>query len=88
MTTKAPSSIIEFSNESIEKVIYAIAADIPVQEPNDANRLGYCVWGWVNERRGTLLQAVKAASTRSKLDAIEITKIISKKLTEQGIKLD
>jgi hypothetical protein len=87
MTTKAPASIIESSAESLEKVVYALTAEIPVQEPNDANRLGYCVWGWVNERRGTLLQAVKAAGTRSKLDAEEITKIVRKKLDEKGIKV-
>jgi hypothetical protein len=87
MTTKAPSSVTEFSTDSLEKVVYAIAAEIPVQEPNDANRLGYCVWGWIHERRGTLLQAVKSAGTRSKLDAKEITAILSKKLETKGIKI-
>jgi hypothetical protein len=87
MTTKAPSSIIEFASESLEKIVYAIAAEIPTQEPNDANRLGYCVWGWLNERRGTLLQAVASAGTRSTMDNTEIAKLVTKKLEEKGIKV-
>lgn len=86
MTTKPPSSIIEFSAESLEKIAYSIAAEIPAQEVNDNNRLGYCLWGWLSERRGTLLQAIRAAGTRTTLTDKEIHSIISKKLEEKGIK--
>jgi len=87
MTTKQPSSVIEYSAESLEKTAYSIAAEIPAQEPNDNNRLGYCLWGWLSERRGTLLQAIHAAGVRTKLTKEEILAIVSKKLEEKGIKL-
>jgi hypothetical protein len=87
MTTKPPAGIIEFSSESLEKTAYAIAAEIPTQEPNDAHRLGYCLWGWLTERRGSLLQTIHAAGTRTKLTDKEILSIISKRLEEKGIKL-
>jgi hypothetical protein len=86
MTTKPPSSIVEFSAESLEKTAYSIAAEIPAQEPNDNNRLGYCLWGWLSERRGSLLQVIHAAGARTKLTDEEILSIISKQLEEKGIK--
>jgi len=86
MTTKPPSSIIEFPTESLEKFSYRIAAEIPAQEPNDNNRLGYCLWGWLSERRGSLLQVIHAAGTRTKLIDEEILAMISKRLEEKGIK--
>ena len=87
MTTKSPASIIESPAESLEKLAYNIAAEISVQEPNDGNRLGYCLWGWLSERRGTLKQAIHAAGARSKLTQEEIFNIISKRLEEKGIKV-
>jgi hypothetical protein len=87
MTTKSPSTIEEFPTESLEKSAYSIAAEIPAQEPNDTNRLGYCLWGWLKERRGSLLQAIHAAGTRTKLSDEEILAVISKRLKEKGIKL-
>ncbi len=87
MTTKNPSSIAGYSAESLEKIVYSIAAEIPAQEPNDNNRLGYCLWGWLSERRGTLMQAIHAAGVRTKLSDEEILAVISKKLEEKDIKL-
>jgi hypothetical protein len=87
MTTKPPSSIIEFPAESLEKTAYSIAAEISTQEPNDNNRLGYCLWGWLSERRGSLLQVIHAAGARTNLSDEESLAIISKRLEEKGIKL-
>jgi hypothetical protein len=87
MTTKPPSSIVEFPTESLEKIAYSVAAEIPAQEPNDNNRLGYCLWGWLSERRGSLLQTIHAAGARTKLSDEEILAAISKRLEEKGIKL-
>jgi hypothetical protein len=87
MTTKPPSTTIEFSADSLEKLAYSIASEIPAQEPNDNNRLGYCLWGWLSEHRGTLLQAVHAAGTRTNLSEEEISAIIRKKLEDKGIKV-
>jgi hypothetical protein len=87
MSTKPPASIVESPAESLERLAYNVVAEIPTEEPNDRNRLGYCVWGWLSERRGTLLQAVRAAGTRSPLTSEEIFEIIRKRLEEKGIKL-
>jgi hypothetical protein len=87
MSTKPPASIVEFPAESLEKLAYSIAADIPTEELNDVYRLGYCIWGWLSERRGTLLQTVSAAGARSKLTFAEMVTIIEKRLEEKGIKI-
>jgi hypothetical protein len=87
MSTKPPSSVVESPVDSLENLAYRIAATIPAQEPNDNNRLGYCLWGWLSERRGTLLQAIHAAGARSKLTDKEILGIIQKQLEEKGIKV-
>jgi hypothetical protein len=87
MSTKSPASIVESPAESLEKLAYTVVAEIPTQEPNDRNRLGYCLWGWLSERRGTLLQTISAAGTRSSLTSEEILDIIQKRLEEKGIKV-
>jgi hypothetical protein len=87
MSTKPPASIVESPAESLEKLAYSVVAEIPTEEPNDRNRLGYSLWGWLSERRGTLLQAIRASGTRSSLTSEEIFEIIHKRLEEKGIKL-
>jgi hypothetical protein len=87
MSTKHPSSVVEFSAGTPERLVYGIASEIPAREPNDNNRLGYCLWGWLIERRGTLLQVIRAASVRSTLTNEEILKIVCKRLGEKGIKV-
>ena len=87
MSTKPPASIVESPAESLEKLAYTVVAEIPTQEPNDRNRLGYCLWGWLSERRGTLLQTISAAGTRSSLTSEEIFNIIRNRLEEKGIKV-
>jgi hypothetical protein len=67
MSTKSPAPIIESPVGSLEKLAYNVVAEIPTEEPNDRNRLGYCLWGWLSERRGTLLQTICAAGARSSL---------------------
>jgi hypothetical protein len=85
MSTKPPASIAESPKESLEKLAYNVIAEIPTEEPNDSNRLGYCLWGWLSERRGTLLQTIKAAGVRSSLSTEEICASIQKRLVEKGI---
>jgi len=86
MSTKPPASIVESPAESLEKLAYGVVAEIPTEEPNDRNRLGYSLWGWLSERRGTLLQVIRAAGIRSSLSSEEIFNIIHKRLEEKGIK--
>ena len=87
MTTKAPSGIAEFPTDSLEKIAYSAVAEIPTQEPNDRNRLGYCVWAWLRERQGTLDQAIQNSGCRMHIPYSEVSAIVSKRLLERGIKL-
>ena len=87
MSTKPTASVIESPTESLEKLAYNVVAEIATEEPNDRNRLGYCLWGWLSERRGTLLQTICAAGVRSSLTSEEIYGIIQKRLEEKGIKV-
>lgn len=86
MSTKPPASVVESPAESLEKLAYDVVSEIPTEEPNDRNRLGYCLWGWLSERHGTLLQTICAAGARSSLTPEEIFDIIHKRLEEKGIK--
>jgi len=87
MTTKAPSGIAEFPTESLEKIAYESVAEIPTQEPNDKNRLGFCVWAWLRDRKGTLEQAVRNSGSRTHISYAEVLTIVSKRLQDRGIKL-
>ena len=85
MTTKAPSSVQEFSPESMEKIAYTSVSEIPTEEPNDRNRLGYHVWRWLQSRQGTLQQAIAESGARLGVGNVEALKIISEALTKQGV---
>lgn len=87
MTTKPPPSVAESPSESAEKLAYSVVSDIATREPNDRNRLGYHVWAWLSERRGTLEQAVKNSGSRTEQPLEEVYRIIAKRLEEKGIKL-
>lgn len=87
MSTKPPPSVAEFPQDSLEKIAYSSVADIPTQEPNDRNRLGYNIWMWLVDRKGTLEQAIKNAGSRTHIPYEEVLKIVSKHLEEKGIKL-
>lgn len=80
MATKPASRIKESSPESLEKKASAAVADIPTQEPNDRNRLAYCLWMWMRDQKGTLEEAVRAAGTRSPKSVQEIVTIINSRL--------
>ena len=86
MTTKPPSTVSEFSPESLEKLAYGIVADIETQEPNDKNRLGYHIWAWLKERKGSLQQAVKTSGSRTKQPLEEVSRIVAQRLEAKGIK--
>jgi hypothetical protein len=87
MTTKPPPSVAEYPPESLEKLAYSVVSDIATKEPNDRNRLGYHVWVWLKERKGTLEQAVRNSGSRTDLPLSDIAKIIAVRLEEKGIKL-
>ena len=87
MSTKPPPAVEEFTPETLEKIAYSVAAGIEVREPNDRNRLGYNLWAWLKDRKGTLEQTIRAAGARTNVDEKQILETIKKGLQERGIKV-
>lgn len=87
MTTKTPSSVLPAPDKSLERIAYASVASIPTADPHDQDRLGYCVWRWLTNRRDTLEVAVKTAGARLTISQEEALKIIRDNLQNQGITL-
>lgn len=85
MTTKAPSPVMEFPADSLEKIAYSSVEGIPAEEPNDLNRLGYHVWLYLTGKVESLEMAVKMARSRLKISDDEAIKIIKERLKERGI---
>lgn len=88
MSTKPPSPIREFPVESLEKHAYASVSNIPTQESNDRNRLGYHVWRWLSSRQGTLEDAVNESGARISVSKHEAIDAIRDALKKQGINID
>lgn len=86
MATKPPPSVEQFSADSLERLAYESVSGIETQEPNDRSRLGYCVWTWLKDRKGTLEEAVRAAGARTSLSHAEVLTVIRKHLAEKGIR--
>jgi hypothetical protein len=87
MTTKAPASVAEYPPDSLEKIAYSAVEGIPTQEPNDRYRLGYNVWMWLVDRKGTLAQAVHTSGARLHLPEAEVVNTVSQRLKEKGIRI-
>ncbi|HEX9613929.1 MAG TPA: hypothetical protein VGA55_00390 [Bacteroidota bacterium] len=86
MATKPPPPVEEFSQDSLERMAYSVVSDIETQEPNDRNRLGYSVWTWLKDRKGTLEEAVHAAGCRTSLSEGEVIRVLQQRLAEKGIR--
>lgn len=87
MTTKPPSPVSEFPPDALEKIAYAAVADLPGREPNDNNRLGYNVWAWLKDRKGTLEQAIRSAGFRTELPPEQVVMLVEQRLRERGVSL-
>ncbi|GJQ21796.1 MAG: hypothetical protein HBSIN02_21510 [Bacteroidia bacterium] len=85
MATKPPPPVEEFSAETLEKLAYLVVADIETREPNDRNRLGYNVWAWLKDRKGTLEDAIRAAGSRTLKSQEEVADLIRRRLEEKGV---
>jgi len=85
MATKPPPAVEEFSPDTLEKLAYSVVADIETREPNDRNRLGYNVWAWLKDRKGTLEDAVRAAGSRTLQEQTEVVALIKGRLKEKGV---
>lgn len=87
MTTIAPPKVKEFDPTSLEKIAYSSVKSIPTKEPNDQYRLGYSVWMFLKERKGTLELAVKNSGSRILIPESEVLSIIKKELKTSGMDL-
>jgi hypothetical protein len=85
MSTIAPSKVREFPDSSLEKIAYKSVEAIPTREPNDQNRLGYCVWSYLAERKGTLQSAVHNSGARILIPEAEVLRTITAALQRAGI---
>lgn len=85
MTTKNPPKVKELSEESLEKIAYNAVRDIATVEPNDANRLGYHIFLFLRDKKGTLANAVDEAEARLLIPKQEAVKIIKSALEAKGI---
>ncbi|MDA0987258.1 MAG: hypothetical protein O3A55_06655 [Bacteroidetes bacterium] len=87
MTTVPPPKVKEFNPETLEKIAYKSVSTIPTREKNDQFRLGYCIWLFLSEKKGTLKQAVQNSGARVLISEPDVIKIISDDLKNSGINL-
>jgi hypothetical protein len=85
MTTKKPSPVEEAPSTSLEKIAYGSVESIATEEPNDRYRLGYHVWRWMTEKRGTLEEAVAESGARMQIPQADAVRIIRESLVKNGI---
>jgi len=87
MTTVPPAKVKEFSPSTLEKIAYTSVSTIPTREPNDQNRLGFCVWHFLSERQGTLAQAIHTSGARLLIPESDVLQIVGESLKQAGISL-
>jgi hypothetical protein len=80
MTTVAPSTVRMFDPASLEKIAYESVRTVPTKEANDQNRLGYHVWNFLKEGKGSVLTAVRQSQARILVSEEEAVAIIESAL--------
>jgi hypothetical protein len=88
MTTKPPAPVKPHSGDTLETLAYASVAGIPTVEPHDQDRLGYCVWRWLSDRRDPLAVAVRSAGARLLIPEKEALDRIGAHLQTAGVTVD
>ena len=76
MATIAPTAVKQFDSSTLEKIAYDSVKTIPTKEPNDQYRLGYHIWNYLKEKRGTVADAVKHSGARILIPEKEAAAII------------
>ncbi len=84
MSTQAPAQINAYPDTSIEKIAYKSVESIPTQEPNAVNRLGYHVWRWLREKKGTLEEAILSANVTMNISQEDAVKKIREALQKHN----
>lgn len=83
MSTIAPPSVKQFDPSSLEKIAYDSVKAVPTKEPNDQYRLGYHIWNYLRDKRGTVAEAVKQSGARILIPEKEAAAIIEAALKEK-----
>ncbi|MCK9409079.1 MAG: hypothetical protein WCX28_00355 [Bacteriovoracaceae bacterium] len=76
MSTIAPAPVKQSDPSSLEKIAYDSVKEIPTKEPNDQNRLGYHLWNYLKEKKGSVAVAVKQSGARILIPENEAVAII------------
>ncbi len=82
MTTIAPPAVKQFDDASLEKIAYNSVKSIPTKEQNDQYRLGYHIWNYLKEQKGTVAEAVKQSGSRILISEKDAVAIIEKSLQQ------
>lgn len=84
MATITPSQVKKFDASSLEAIAYESVKQIPTKEPNDQYRLGYHIWNYLRDKRGTVADAVKHSGARILIPEKEAAVIIEAALKERS----
>jgi hypothetical protein len=87
MTTKPPSRLHPFPDNSLEKIVYTSIEEVATLEPNDRARLGFSIIRWLEGKNGTLEDIIFQSHIRLKIPVKEAVDIVRKSLTGKGITL-
>ncbi len=87
MTTKAPSRIHPFPDNSLEKIVYQTVEAVATREPNDRARLGYSILLWLESKHGTLEDIIHQSDIRLEMPLREAVEIVRESLISKGITL-
>lgn len=85
MSTIAPSSVKAFDASTLEKIAYNSVKSIPTKEPNDQYRLGYNIWNYLKEKKGSIADAVKQSGARILISDKEAIAIIEAELKKASV---
>lgn len=85
MTTIAPPKVKEFDASTIEKIAYSSVKNVPTREPNDQYRLGYSIWMFLTETRGSVELAVRNSGSRLLIPEQDAIATIKQELKKAGV---
>lgn len=85
MTTRQPSPVQVFSDDTLEQIAYSSVTTVPVREPNDQARLGYHLWQFLTGKIPSLEEAIHSAHSRLLISESETGELITQKLRARGI---
>lgn len=73
------------TDHEIASLAYASVADIPTQEVNDRNRLGFHIYLYLTGNIDSVLEAVRESRTRLHIPTVDAADKIRAALLAQGV---